>query len=108
MNKFRLKTGDIVKVVAGKNKGKTGKILQTFPVLNRVVVEGVNISKRHLRTRRQGEKGQIIEFSMPIHASNVLPISESGKADRHKGTTKKSQTVKPKIDAEKKESKEKV
>lgn len=83
MPKFRIKTGDTVKIIAGKDKGKIGKILQTFPRLNRVVVEGANISKRHLRSRRQGEKGQTIEFSMPIHASNVLPAAASGKAVRH-------------------------
>ncbi|MBU2613107.1 50S ribosomal protein L24 [Patescibacteria group bacterium] len=83
MTKFRIKTGDVVKVLAGKDKGKTGKVMQTFPKLNRVVVEGVNLSKRHLRSRRAGEKGQTVEFSMPIHASNVLPITESGKTVRH-------------------------
>ena len=58
-------------VMTGKDKGKTGKVLQTFPKLNRVVVEGVNITKRHLRSGRKEEQGQIVEFPMPIHASNV-------------------------------------
>lgn len=83
MKKLRLKTGDLVKVITGKDKGKTGKIVQTFPVLNRVVVEGVNIAKRHLRTRRQGEAGRVVEFSMPLHASNVQPVDEGGKVLRH-------------------------
>lgn len=83
MKKLRIKTGDIVKVIAGKDKGKTGKVIQTFPKLNRVVVEGVNLSKRHLRPRKSGEKGQIVEFSMPIHASNVQPVTESGAVIRH-------------------------
>ncbi len=83
MTKLLIKTGDMVKVLAGKDKGKTAKVIQTFPKLNRVVVEGVNVAKRHLKTRRQGEKGQVVEFSMPIHASNVLPVVESGKAVRH-------------------------
>ena len=83
MKNTRIKTGDLVQVMTGKNKGKTGKILQVFPKLNRVVVEGVNVSKRHLRTRREGEKGQIVEFSMPIHASNIQPVLENGKAVRH-------------------------
>ena len=90
MPKFRIKTGDLVKIIAGKDQGKIGKVLQTFPRLNRAVVEGVNVSKRHLRSRRQGEKGQTVEFSMPIHASNVLPIAGSGKAVRH---NKKDQTT---------------
>lgn len=80
---LKIKTGDTVKVIAGKDKGKTGKIVQAFPALNRVVVEGVNICKRHIRTRKQGEKGQILEFSMPIHASNVQIVGEDGKAHRH-------------------------
>ncbi len=82
--KLRVKTGDLVKVLAGKDRGKTGKVVQTFPKMNRVVVEGVNMSKRHLKTRKQGEKGQIIEFSMPIHVSNVLPTGDDGKGRRHR------------------------
>lgn len=83
MSKLLIKTGDLVKVMTGKDKGKTGKVLQTFPKLKRVVVEGVNVSKRHLKTRRQGEKGQVVEFSMPIHISNVQPMTDSGEAVRH-------------------------
>lgn len=82
--KLRVKTGDMVKVTTGKDSGKTGKVTQTFPKMGRVVVEGVNICKRHLRTRRQGEKGQIVEFSMPIASSNVQVIGEDGKPRRHK------------------------
>ena len=87
MKTLRIKTGDLVKVMTGADKGKTGKIIQVFPRLNRVVVEGVNVSKRHLRTRSAEQKGQIVEFSMPIHASNVQPVAESGKATRHGRTT---------------------
>lgn len=80
---LRIKTGDMVKVVTGAHKGKSGKVIQTFPKLNRVVVEGVASAKRHLRTRKSGEKGQIIEFFMPIHASNVQLLGEDGKTRRH-------------------------
>ena len=83
MSKLHLKSGDHVVVITGKNKGKTGKILQVFPLLTRVVVEGVNLTKRHLRTRRAGDKGQIVEFPMPIHASNVQLIGTDGKPMRH-------------------------
>lgn len=82
--KYRIKTGDLVKVIAGKDRGKTGKVTQTFPALNRVVVEGANLSKRHLRSRRQSEKGQVIEFAMPMNASNVQPMGDDGKARRHR------------------------
>ncbi len=83
MKKFRLKTGDIVKVMTGKDKGKSGKILQVFPQLERVVVEGVNKSKRHLKTRQADQKGQVVEFFMPIHVSNVQPLGADGKPVRH-------------------------
>jgi large subunit ribosomal protein L24 len=76
--KLQIKTGDMVKVIAGKDRGKTGKVTQAFPGLNRVVVEGVNTCKRHMRTRKQGEKGQVLEFFMPIHASNVQVLAEDG------------------------------
>lgn len=88
MTKLRIKTGDMVKIIAGKDKGKTGKVIQTFPDLQRVVVEGANISKRHVKTCRAEEKGQVIEFSMPIHVSNVLPLGSDGKTHRHDETPK--------------------
>lgn len=83
MIKLQIKTGDEVIVIAGKNKGKKGKVVQTLPKLNRVVIEGVNMTKRHLRSRRTGDKGQVIEFAMPIHASNVQPLGSDGKPMRH-------------------------
>lgn len=83
MKKLRIKSGDQVKVVAGKDKGKAGKVTQVFPRLGRVVVEGVNVSKRHLKTRAEGQKGQVVEFSMPIDASNVQPLGADGKPVRH-------------------------
>lgn len=82
--KLRIITGDTVKVMSGKDKGKTGKVVQTFPALNRVVVEGVNVCKRHIRTRKKGEKGQIMDFSMPIHASNLRIVEDSGRLSRQK------------------------
>lgn len=88
--KLRIKTGDHVKVIAGKDKGKTGKVLQTFPALNRVVVEGAQMATRHLRTSKAGEKGQKVEFSMPINASNVMPVGDDGKTRRHRKNVKKA------------------
>lgn len=70
---MKLKKGDTVKVIAGKDRGKTGEITDVLSSENRVVVSGVNIAKRHLRKR--GDKtGQIIEKTMPIHASNVMVV----------------------------------
>lgn len=94
MIKLRIKTGDTVKVIAGKDRGKSGKVTQTFPAMNRIVVEGVNVCKRHMRTRKQGEKGQVLEFFMPIHASNVQVLAEDGmkkpKAKKTKSDDNKS------------------
>lgn len=83
MSKHTIKTGDEVKILSGKDKGKTGKVTQVFPRLNRVAVQGINLRKRHMRSRRAGEVGQIVEFSMPIHLSNVQRL-ESGEAKEQK------------------------
>lgn len=83
MTKLSIKKGDTVVVIAGKDKGKTGKVMQAFPAMNRVVVDGVNKCKRHLRPQRRGEKGQVVEFFMPINASNVMLQDASGKRMRH-------------------------
>ncbi len=78
-----IKTGDNVRVLTGKDKGKQGKVLQVFPKLQRVVVEGVNLAKRHLGARGQAGKGQIVSFPAPLHASNVMIVSPTtGKVGR--------------------------
>lgn len=69
---MKLKKGDNVIVITGKDKGKKGKILEVFPALNRVVVEGANISKLHKKARTKGATGQIVERAMPLNASNVM------------------------------------
>ena len=74
MSKHSIKTGEEVKILTGKDKGKTGKVIQVFPRLARGAVQGINLRKRHIRSRRAGDVGQIIEFSMPIHISNVQRI----------------------------------
>ncbi len=97
-----VKTGDTVEVIAGKDRGKTGKVLQVFPRLARVSVQGINLMKRHMRSRRAGDKGQIVQFPMPIHLSNVRITSateasaetpsEEKKAPAKKTTTRKAKT----------------
>lgn len=59
-------------MISGDDKGKSGKVLKILSKKNKVVVEGLNLAKRHLRPRRQGEKGQIIEMPFPIRLSNIL------------------------------------
>jgi large subunit ribosomal protein L24 len=71
---MRIKKGDNVKVIAGKDKGKTGKVIQSFPERDRVVVEGVNITAKHLKVRKEGQSGQKVEFSGPIRVSNVMLV----------------------------------
>ncbi len=68
---MKIKQGDTVKVIAGKDKGKTGTILSTLKETDQVVIEGVNVAKRHQKNKRSRSQGQIIEKSMPIHVSNV-------------------------------------
>ena len=78
---MKIKKGDTVKVIAGKDKGKTGKVEEVLRDTNQVVVEGVNTVKRHQKNRRTRSQGQIIEKDMPVHASNVA-LTEGGKAVR--------------------------
>lgn len=69
-----IKKGDKVKILTGKDKGKTGKVLQVFPSANRASVEGLNLLIKHMRPRKQGEKGQRIEFSAPLNLSNLILV----------------------------------
>lgn len=68
---MHVKKGDNVTILAGKDKGKSGKILKALPTLDQVLVEGMNIKKVHQRAKQKGGKGEIIEKSFPIHVSNV-------------------------------------
>ncbi|MBP9762738.1 50S ribosomal protein L24 [Patescibacteria group bacterium] len=92
-----VKTGDTVEVIAGKYRGKTGKVLQVFPRLERVSVQGINLMKRHMRSRRAGDKGQIVQFPMPIHLSNVRMTSaaDSSKEASSEATTEAPAKKKP-------------
>jgi large subunit ribosomal protein L24 len=66
---------DNVMIITGKDKGKTGKVLRTFPSLDKVIVEGVNIQKHHNKTKKDTKQGGgIVEVSAPIHVSNVQII----------------------------------
>ena len=68
---MKIKKGDNVIVLTGRDKGKKGKVLRAFPKQNRVLVEGINKVKKHQRPRKSGEKGQVMEISLPMHVSNV-------------------------------------
>lgn len=91
---MHIKKNDTVAVITGKDKGKKGKILKAFPKEGRVVVEGVNIKKRHQRARKGGQKGQIVDYPAPMHVSNVMLVdSKSGKPTRVRMKTDGSKKV---------------
>ena len=71
---MRIKKGDTVKIVAGKDKGKKGKVLQVFTEEEKLVVEGHNLLVKHTRPKKEGEKGQRVQFSAPLAASNVMLV----------------------------------
>lgn len=73
---MNIKIGDKVIIIAGKDKGKTGKVIQVLPENSKVVVEGANLLKKHLRSRQSGQKGQKIELPAPLNASNVMLYCE--------------------------------
>ena len=81
--KTKIKKGDSVIVISGKDRGKTAKVIRTFPKDERIVVEGVAIKKIHRRPRKQGQKGEVVSLPSPIHMSNVLLYCKScGKGRR--------------------------
>lgn len=86
---MKVKVGDKVKVLAGKDKGKEGRVLVTLKKKDRVVVEGINIVKNHLKPGRTNETGGILETENPIHVSNVKVVTEEKKAKTTKKSTKK-------------------
>ncbi|MFC7394856.1 50S ribosomal protein L24 [Scopulibacillus cellulosilyticus] len=71
---MHVKKGDKVQVISGKDKGKQGVILEAYPSKNRVLVEGVNIVKKHSKPTQMNPQGGIIDQEAPIHASNVMPL----------------------------------
>ncbi len=72
---MKIKKDDKVIVLTGKDKGKTGTVTKAIPKDNKVVVSGINVLKVHQKPRKSGERGQIIDKTMPIHVSNVKKIS---------------------------------
>jgi large subunit ribosomal protein L24 len=79
----RLRTGDTVVVISGKDKGKTGTVLAVFAEDDKVVVEGVNVRKRHMKPNARNQQGGIFEKAMPLHACKVMPVDpKTGKGTR--------------------------
>jgi large subunit ribosomal protein L24 len=83
--KLHVTKGDTVRVLRGDDKGKEGKVVRVLPKTGRIVVEGVNIVKKHRKARTQNEEGGIISMEAPIHASNVMLLDpKSGAPTRAK------------------------
>ena len=82
---MKIKKGDTVMVIAGRDKGRTGKVIQAIPAQNKVIVEGVNRVKKHTRlqtTQRGAKTGGIVTQDAPIHVSNVMVVDSEGKPSR--------------------------
>lgn len=80
---MKIKKGDIVKIISGNDKGKKGKVLAVFPEEERIVMEGVNIKKKHVRPKQQGKKGELVRIPAPFRASRVMLIcGKCGEAAR--------------------------
>lgn len=76
---MRVKKGDKVQVISGKDKGKQGTILEAYPRKERVIVEGINIVKKHSKPSQMNPQGGIVEMEAPIHVSNVMLIDPESK-----------------------------
>jgi large subunit ribosomal protein L24 len=71
---MKIKKGDTVLIISGKDRGRKGKVLEVFPKERKILVEGINLRKKHQRAKRTGEKGQIVEMSVPLDVSNTKLI----------------------------------
>ena len=88
---MKVKVGDKVKILAGKDRGKEGKVLVTLKKKDKVVVEGINIVKKHMKPNQTNETGGILSVEAPIHVSNVKLVEETKKEVKKAKTTKKSE-----------------
>lgn len=80
--KIKLKKNDTVKVIAGQDKGKEGKILEIFPSKNKALVEGINMVSKHAKPSAQHPQGGIVQQEAPIHLSNLMLVDAKGDATR--------------------------
>lgn len=75
---MKIKKGDKVRVISGEEKGKEGNVIKTYPKLNRVLIEGINVIKKHEKPTQSNPDGGILEFEAPINASNVMLVDKKG------------------------------
>ena len=90
---IKLKKQDLVKVISGKAKGNTGRIIQVFEAEGRVLVEGVNKAKKHQKPGRGSEKGGIIEKEMPVHISNVMLVNKGNEPVKVRKTVENGKRI---------------
>ena len=80
---MKIHKNDIVLIIAGKGRGKQGKVLTAFPERGKITVEGINLRKKHMKPKKSGEKGQVVHLPGPISVSNAkIVCSKCGKASR--------------------------
>lgn len=78
---MKIRKGDTVQVLSGNDKGKKGEVLEVLPKTNKLIVKGVNVRKKHVKARRQGEESGIIAVECPVHSAKVAVVcSKCGKA----------------------------
>lgn len=94
---MKIKKGDKVIVIAGKEKGKSSTVLRVLREENKVILDGLNMAKKHTKPKKAGEKGGIIEMAMPIHASNVKLADKKVKTEKKETPAKKTKVAKKKV-----------
>ena len=72
---MKIRKGDMVKVISGNDKGKSGRVIKVFPDRDRIIVEGINVVKKHSRPSQENPQGAILEKEMSIHVSNAMYLS---------------------------------
>ena len=88
---MKIKVGDNVRVITGSNKGKEGKVLKVLRNENKVLIDGVNIVKKHVKPNRTNESGGILEVEAPIHISNVKVLDKKEEKKTEKKASKKKE-----------------
>lgn len=80
---MKIHKGDQVLIISGKDRGRKGKVIEAFPKQGRLIIEGINLSKKHVKPKKSGEKGQVVEMPAPLNVSDVkLICPKCGKAVR--------------------------
>lgn len=102
---MKVKVGDTVKIIAGKDKGKGGKVIRTIKKDSKVVVEGINIVKKHSKPSNTNDKGGIFDIEAPIHVSNVKVITKEEAKEAKKAASKKEKEEVKEVKETKKTSK---